>query len=337
MSVAPESVLEDITANGGDDNALWLNLSLFPSLWRLFRKSTSVVIAETLQPVLDTVDLPDFISALNITGLKLGSRPPLVRKISRLACRARSELQYSFNCRLFDDELRIDIDCFVRIPFLKGNRTFRVPVTVSKLDVDAKVWTGFQMTPSQPWVRYLQWALLKLPIIKMEIKVGGFLPVTAVPVLSQILLRMLTVDVPREFLFPKTQVVDLHSSAGGDTGLSSSSTIRDAISEAGRHARGQEINVATEDDILELRRQYPALWALFDSIDDDDDGALTPREVCQGLTEDWGFSSSSPTDYDAMFTLLDQNGDGMVTFDECVLQVPLSSSFLNVVDSCVIC
>jgi EF hand len=332
MSTSTGAALQAMAGEGGDDNALWLNLSLFPSLWRLFRKSTSIVIAETLQPVLDTVDLPDFMQRVEITGLTLGSRPPLVRKISRLACRARSELQYSFNCRLFDDQLRIDMNCYVRIPFM-NDRTICIPVSVSGLDVDAKVWTGFQMTPSQPWIRYLQWALLKLPIINLNIKVAGFLPVTAVPVLSQILRRLLTVNVPREFLFPKTQVVDLQAaSTGRESDIYSSGPSTNAMNETDRHTRGITVGSlgdASVDDIIDLRRQYPALWSLFDSIDLDDDGNLSPDEVCRGLTEDWGYTSSSPTDYNALFKILDANGDGGVTFNEC----DTSTSFLRFASS----
>jgi hypothetical protein len=94
MAVARDGDDDDDAEENTGDNALWLNLSLFPSAWRLFRKNTATLISQTLQPILDKVELPDFIKRVEIRALTIGSRPPLVRKIRRLPSRARSELQY---------------------------------------------------------------------------------------------------------------------------------------------------------------------------------------------------------------------------------------------------
>ena len=64
-------------------------------------------------------------------------------------------------------------------------------------------------------------------------------------------------------------------------------------------------------DNTSLRKQYPALWALFDSMDDDDDGYLNPEEVVTGLSMDWGFSSTLESDRRALFNLLDDDDDGL--------------------------
>lgn len=179
MSVAAGDGVDDNDSAG--DNALWLNLSLFPSAWRLFRKNTASLISDTLQPILDTVDLPDFVKKVDIVSLTIGSRPPLVRKIRRLPSRARSELQYSFRGRLVGD-LKIDLMVKLKVGFLK----FSCPVSVTDLDLDGILWCGFTLMPAAPFVRRIQWALLQLPTVKLSIKVANIIPVTTVPLLSHV-------------------------------------------------------------------------------------------------------------------------------------------------------
>jgi hypothetical protein len=277
---------------------------LATSAWRLFRKNTASLIKDVLQPVLDDVDRPNWIHRVEMTNLRLGNRSPLVRKIRRLPSRARSDLQYRFNCRLLGD-MTIDMNVYIPVPLLRS-RYIVVPVTVSDLDIDAKVWIGFQMFPSPPWVRFIQWALEKLPAVKMRIRIGNVIPVTTIPVLSAILDRIFTKSIPREFLFPKTQLVDL---SGGHKPRP-----MDVVpTPGGVSEKRTEVGHSSE-----LRRQFPALWALFDSMDVDGDGKLSPDELVVGLSDDWGFSSTSESDKLAMFNIIDEDNDNLVTFDEFV-------------------
>jgi hypothetical protein len=277
---------------------------MYQSAWRLFRKNTATLIKDVLQPVLDDVDLPDWIHRVEMTNLRLGDRSPLVRKIRRLPSRARSDLQYRFNCRLLGD-LTIDMNVYIPIPLLQSQHIV-VPVTVTDLDIDAKVWIGFQMFPSPPWVRFIQWALEKLPSVKLSIRIANVIPVTTIPGLSAILNRIFTKSIPREFLFPKTQLVDLTDGKGPRP--------MDVVPAPGGGAEDVG-GFALESN---LRRQHPALWALFDSMDVNGDGFLTPDEVVIGLSEDWGFSSTSESDKLAMFNIVDEDNDNLVTFEEFV-------------------
>lgn len=231
--------------------------SLFPSVWRLFRKNTVTLIGDTLQPILDTVDLPPPIKRVEIRSLTIGSRPPLVRKIKRLPSRARCELQYSFMGRLVGD-LRLDLDVHVNVL----GAIVKVPVTLTDLDLDAQIWTGFSLMPGPPWLRRIQWALLKQPVINLNLRIAKLLPVTAIPGLSAVLDVLFTRTIPREFLFPKTQVLDLQDAG---TSVSQSESMLDLADAVTVTVDGE---VEDSDEAFDfLKTQYPSLWALFDSMD----------------------------------------------------------------------
>lgn len=274
-------------------------MRLRDSIWRLFRRDTASLIAEVLQPALDSLELPNYIQSVKIQSLTLGSRSPLVRNIVRLPSRARSELQYRFNSRLVGD-MKIDLLVKIHIPFIRG-RFVEVPVTVTDLDIDAQVWLGFQLMPNPPWVRFVQWSLQKLPDVSLSLTIGNTLPLSGIPVLSTVLDRIFTKLLPREFLFPKAQLIDLAEGkvsavSGGHTPVPNPFMV---------YSQGRTDNGSEENATQDLRSQNPALWALFDSMDDKRDGKLSCNEVVRGLSEDWGFSSTSEEDKVAMFKVCD--------------------------------
>lgn len=273
------------------------------TLWRLFRKSTNSLTKEVLQPVLDQMEFPPGVKSVKITNLTLGESPALVRKIQRLPSRSLSEIQYKYAMRLVGDkEGRIDIDVVVNIPAI--NKDVVVPISVSSLDIDANVWLGFTVVPYQPWVRFAQWALFNMPNVKLDIKVGNFLPVTAIPILSKLLRKILTRDVPREFLFPKTQVIDFMGEHDTNVILE-----QDLL-----EARGVPKKL-TEASLEELRANFPSLSGLFDSLDIDNDGTLDKMELSNGLIE-WGYASEA--DRNSIGNLLDVNNDGYVSLREFI-------------------
>lgn len=249
------------------------------------------------------MELPSLVHSVTITSLTLGASPALVRKIQRLPSRALSEVQYRFGLRLVGDkEGKINLDVAVRIPGMI--RDIVVPVTVSSLDIDAKVWLGFTFVPYRPWVRLAQWALVKMPSMQLKIHVANFVPVSAMPFLSTLLNKIFTTDLPREFLFPKTQLIDLMEDVKTKVDLE----------EEMLHAKGvdTEIKQASEG---ELRDKFPELTSLFHAIDLDDDGVLNAAEVSNGLIE-WGYASEA--ERNSIQNLLDINNDGFVQLHEFV-------------------
>lgn len=273
------------------------------TLWRLFRKSTNTLTKEVLQPVLDDMELPDLVNKVTITHLTMGESPALLRKIKRLPSRSLNEIQYRFGLRLVGDlNGVIDMDVSIRLPGVSTNIV--IPVSVSQLDIDSSVWVGFTVVPYKPWVRFAQWALVKMPLIKMKISVANVIPLSAVPVLSNVMNKIFTEDVPREFLFPKTQVVDLMGKNETDIEIE-----RDMLEAQGVDPKMQGMS----DE--QLRASFPKLTAFFDSMDVDNDGVLNVKEVVQGLIE-WGYASRA--DQKSIYNLLDVDKDGFVQLREFI-------------------
>lgn len=258
---------------------------------------------EVLQPVLDEMEFPEFVSSVTIRNLTLGESPALVRKIERLPSRSLNEIQYRFKTRLVGDrDGKIDLDVKIKLPGLPGR--ISIPVTVSSLDIDAKVWLGLTVVPYAPWIRFAQWSLVKLPHIRLKVNIAQVIPMNAIPVLSPILNRILTEDLPQEFVFPKTQFIDLMDEENTNV------DVEDTI----LMARGIQLDTRDLSD-EELKERFPGFVALFQTLDLNADGRLDTRDVSDGLIQ-WGFASEA--DRNSIVNLLDVNNDGYVDIREFI-------------------
>lgn len=281
---APPDLLPSMATPTPGENAVWLNMTI-SSLWRLFRKSTASLTREVLQPALDNVDLPSFVKSVHIERLSLGASPALVRQLRRIPSRSLSELHYRLTTRLIGaPDGYIDLTVKIKLPILRG--TVTIPVRVSALDVDADIWLALTVAPFSPFLRSAQWALVDPPDLRLQISLGPYLPLTAIPVLSSALERILTVELPRQFLLPRVQLLDI----------------------APRESEGD-----AESEDADAAVRFPKLAALFDSLDIDGNGVLSCDEVATGLM-DWGFASA--LDRAAISNALDVNRDGVVHLDE---------------------
>lgn len=249
------------------------------------------------------MEYPDFMQAAKISSLTLGKSPCLVRNIQRVPSRALNEIQYEFDLRLIGDKHgRINMDVFVPIPGVKRN--LRIPISVSSLDIDAKVWLCLKVVPYKPWIQYAQWALVSMPVVSLQISIANLLPVTTIPILSNVLRKIFTRDVPYEFLFPKTQMIDFMDASETDMDLELS-----LLESQGLDASLQEMSEE------ELRSKDPFLCSLFDEIDANGNGVLSPHEISQGLIE-WGYASQA--DHRSITNLLDTSNDGVVSLGEFI-------------------
>lgn len=264
----------------------------------MFRRSTNCLTKEVLQPVLDDMELPTFVKEVKIVRLSLGESPALVRRIERLPSRSLNEIQYRFGARLVGDK-KGTINMVAKI-FIPGTSVqVSVPFTVSELDIDAKVWLGATVVPYQPWISFVQWSLVEMPIIRLKVNVAKVLPLSFVPLLSNVVNKVLTQDLPREFLLPNTQVIDMMGE--GETDVDMEKRMLEA--------RGIKVSGINEVEEEELRRLFPELVGLFETLDLDDNGVLRANEVSDGLIE-WGYASEA--DRNSIWNLLDVNNDGKV-------------------------
>lgn len=285
----------------------WLNTTI-RTVWKLFRRNTGSLTENVIQPVLDAMEFEDPVAAVNIHRLELGKSPPLITNIQKLPSRSLSEIQYRFSIRLIGDANGI-INLKVPLEIPPFGTRLTVPIVLNNLDIDATVWIGFTVVPYPPWVRFVQWALFTMPVVKFDVSVTPYIPITSIPILSTILDNILTKQLPRQFLFPKTQIIDL---MGEEQDV-------DITLEQGL-LQSQSIDISIQQmSIPELQRLYPKLSALFDAIDLDDDGILSATELSDGLV-DWAFASTA--DRHAIINLLDVNNDGYVQFREFIVVWP---------------
>lgn len=268
-----------------------------------------------MQPVIDDLALPSIIRSIQISDLALGGSSISVRNVSRIPSRSLSEVQFRFKARLVADSAGlINLKIKLRIPGIPAD--IPIPLRVTDLDFDGGVWLAFTFVPYAPWVRFAEWALDGMPSVKFHIGLGKYIPVTSIPIVSDLIMQILTVEIPRQFLFPKAMLVDLI-----DDGIDAKASLAASLLDA----RGITPPSGITSD-LDLSVAYPSLAKLFYLLDVDDDGKLDRDELLAGLI-DWGFATEA--DRTPLRTLLDVNGDGLIQLDEFIgVWSTLNTSFV---------
>lgn len=306
LTNAADVALTSFSDTDADENGatpLWINYTL-ARMWSLFQKNTKLLIQNTIQPVLDETPKPDFLKAVQVLQFMPGRQAPIVQSLRRLPSRALSEVQYAIRIRLASSSVasfQVDVGF--------GRFQFPVTATLQNLDVDANCWVGLVLAPYEPFCTSVQYALLESPRVSFDMTVAGFIPITAIPVLRSFFFRVLTEEIPKQFIFPKTVLLDF-----------TPEHIR--RSRAGYSATGKSYDEMTEEDLI---KENPEQWALFDSLDLDGGGSLSGVELFVGL-KDWGYTAE---DASKSFAKLDLNNDDSVSFREfCQMWPMLASSFI---------
>lgn len=218
--------------------------------------------------------------------------------------RAVAEVQYSFQTR-FSSTSEVEFD--VQVSF--QNLSFTVPVTMKNLDVDAVVWAAATLAPYEPYCSSVEYALLETPIIGFDMNIAKVIPITAVPILRSYFFKILTESVPKEFMLPKTVVLDFTP---------------DGIKEHKDTIGPATLDLSNLTD-EQIKVEFPEQWALFDATDLDGSGALSPVEVWESL-RNWGYTAE---DAAASFAFVDVNNDKSISFREfCTMWPKLEESFV---------
>ena len=312
VPLEPGANLVDASSTPGSDDEeegvtpLWLNYA-GARMWSLFQKNTKRLVSDVIQPVLDETEKPSFVTDVRVTRFVPGKRSPYIRSIRRLPSRAMNEAQYSFQT-LFASTSEIDFEVDV-IPY--KNITLTIPVTLRNLDFDALWWSALTLAPYEPYLTGVQYALLKNPGVSFDMTVYRVIPITAVPVLRSFFFRVITKEVPKEFLFPNSVYLDFRPPE---------------IIKSSKISKEDEARKNLKDlDKEQLMELFPEQWALFDALDLDGGGSLTPEEVSIGLKQ-WGYTAEDAT---KSFSKLDINEDGLIHFEEFVAIWPqLEDSFI---------
>jgi hypothetical protein len=140
--------------------------------------------------------------------------------------------------------------------------------------------------------------------------VAGFIPITALPILKTFFFKIVTEEIPKEFLFPKTVKLDF-------TPETVSTERTEILKESAK-----QMDQLTDEQLAE---RHPEQWSLFDAIDLDGSGCLSGVELYAGL-QDWGYTAE---DASQSFAKMDLDSDNKITFREFVRMWPkLAESFV---------
>ena len=279
----------------------WFNYGLI-KLWRLFQKNSKQLTQESLQPILDEVDKPNFVKAVRLVRYAVGDHAPVIRELQPVPARSLADIQCTFRM-LYSSTSDLEFEVDVVSPMLPFNKTFTIPVALKNLQVDTFVWSAFTMAPYEPYCTRWRYSLLEKPNVKFDMKVGRALPITDVPFLRSFFFDLIRQEIPRDFIFPASNTVDF-----------TPKKLR-AKKEEFMDMKIEEIEELSEDDIQAV---FPEQWHLYNSLNLNKDCNLTLEEFTQEL-EGWGYSTKETSEY---FDKMDLAHKGSISFPQFCMMWP---------------
>lgn len=179
----------------------WVNMC-WRKAWRVYQRGLERWLADLLQPVFDNLVadgmVPAFVQRLRILEFTLDHEAPYFDAMRRRTSRKDSDLngvvdvRYTGGARLL---LLIEVGT--------GRWRVKIPVLVSDLDLESKVWIKIRLAPMCPYVGTLSLAFLGPPSIKVQLSPYGRVRLMKIPVLQAFLTRLFTIDLPGFMTLPQ--------------------------------------------------------------------------------------------------------------------------------------
>lgn len=188
----------------GGEPVEWVNMCLRKA-WRVYQRGLERWLAGLLQPVFDNVVkskvVPTFVQKLKITEFTLDHEAPYFTNMKRRSSRKDSDLTGVVDVR-YTGGARMVLS--VELGFSK-NRLYRlkVPVMVSDLDLECKLWLKLRLAPMCPYVGTMSMAFVGPPTIKLQLSPYDRIKLMRIPVIQPFLTKLFTVDLPRLMTLPK--------------------------------------------------------------------------------------------------------------------------------------
>ncbi|KAG1678854.1 hypothetical protein FOA52_003522 [Chlamydomonas sp. UWO 241] len=185
----------------------WVNMC-WRKMWRVYQRGLERWIIDMLQPVLDgcTTDgtLPRFVQRLRIVELTLDHDPPYFSHMRRRFSRKDSDLTGVANVRYTGGARML-----LMLEIGEGRWRFKVPVLVSDLDLDCKLWIKLRLAPMCPWIGTISLAFVGSPIVKVQLSPYNRVRLMRVPVVQTLLRKLLTEDLPGFMVLPRRLELDI--------------------------------------------------------------------------------------------------------------------------------
>eukprot|EP00891_Asterochloris_glomerata_P002707 jgi/Astpho2/2707/Aster-00893 len=185
----------------------WVNMC-WRKAWRIYQRGLERWLADLLQPVFDSLitdqTVPRFVQRLRILEFTLDHEAPYFNNMRRRSSRKDSDLngvvdvRYTGGARML---LLLEIG--------SGKWRLKIPVLVSDLDLECKLWLKIRLAPMCPYFGTISLAFVGSPTIKVQLLPYNRVRLMRIPVLQAFLTKLLTVDLPSLMVLPKRLEINI--------------------------------------------------------------------------------------------------------------------------------
>ena len=228
-SRTPPSIaqLEAEMENADGEDVEWVNMC-WRKAWRVYQRGLEQWLSDLLQPVFDNLVaegmVPRFVQRLRIAEFTLDHEAPYFSNMRRRNSRKDSDLNGVVDVRYTGGaRMLLLIECGT------GRWRIKVPVLVSDLDLECKMWIKVRLAPMCPWIGTLSLAFVGLPTIKVQLSPYNRVRLMSIPILQPFLTKLLTVDLPGLITLPDKLEIHIPPAV---TAVAEAAVGRDAVMRA---------------------------------------------------------------------------------------------------------
>ena len=205
----------------------WVNMC-WRKAWRVYQRGLERWLAGLLQPVLDGLvaagSVPRFVQRLRILEFTLDHEAPYFSAMRRRTSRKDSDLNGVFDVRYTGGARML-----LLIEVGQGRWRVRVPVLVSDLDLECRMWAKVRLAPMPPYIGTLSLAFVGEPTIKVQLLPYNRVRLMRIPILQAYLTRLFTVDLPGLMVLPRRLEINIPPAV---TAVAEAAVGRDAVMRA---------------------------------------------------------------------------------------------------------
>ncbi|GMH35092.1 hypothetical protein BSKO_02960 [Bryopsis sp. KO-2023] len=205
----------------------WVNMC-WRKAWRVYQRGLERWLSGLLQPLFDNLvekgSVPDFVQRLRILELTFDHEAPCLSNMRRRPSRKDSDLngvvdiRYTGGARML---LMLEVG--------GGGWKLQVPVLVSDLDIECRLWHKIRLAPLSPYLGTISLAFVAPPNIKVQLSPYNSVRLMRVPVLQNFLKKFLTEDLPSLMVLPKRLEINIPPAV---TAVAEAAVGRDAVMKA---------------------------------------------------------------------------------------------------------
>lgn len=205
----------------------WVNMC-WRKAWRVYQRGLERWLADLLQPVFDNLcndgSVPSFVHRLRILEFTLDHDAPYFSNMRRRTSRKDSDLngvvdvRYTGGARML---LLIEVG--------RGRWRMKLPVMVSDLDLECKMWIKLRLAPMCPYIGTLSLAFVGQPTVKVQLSSYNRVRLMRIPVIQAFLTKLLTIDLPALMVLPRRLEINIPPAV---TAVAEAAVGRDAVMRA---------------------------------------------------------------------------------------------------------